>query len=82
MSESSNQKGGVSAADHQAEWKALASKELRGKDVDGLVWTSPDGLAVRALYTAEDLEGLEHTDVSLQGWRPHWVVGVSFFLVV
>jgi methylmalonyl-CoA mutase len=62
MSESSNQKGGVSAADHQAEWKALASKELRGKDVDGLVWTSPDGLAVRALYTAEDLEGLEHTD--------------------
>ena len=58
----SNPKGGTKAADQMADWRALAGKELRGKDVDGLVWESPDGLPVRALYTAEDLEGLEHTD--------------------
>lgn len=58
----SNPKGGTKAADQMAEWRALAGKELRNKDVDGLAWESPDGFPVRALYTAEDLEGLEHTD--------------------
>ena len=62
MSDSPNQKVGLRAADQRAEWKGLASKELRGKNVDDLVWTSPDGLAIRALYTAQDLEGLEHAD--------------------
>ena len=41
-------------------WRELASRELRGADVDSLVWESPDGLRVKALYTAADLEGLEH----------------------
>jgi methylmalonyl-CoA mutase len=62
MSDSSPDKGGLRAADDRAEWEELAGKELRGKDVNDLVWTSPDGLPIRALYTAEDLEGLEHTD--------------------
>ena len=51
-------KGGMRAADHLSEWKELAGKELRGKDVDELVWTSPDGIDVKALYTAADVEGL------------------------
>ena len=48
----SNPKGGTKAADQMAEWRALAGKELRNKDVDGLAWESPDGFPVRALYTA------------------------------
>ena len=43
-------------------WRELAAKELRGKDPDELVWTSPDGLEVKPLYTARDLEGLEQID--------------------
>ena len=38
-------------------WHDLASKELRGKNSDELVWDTPDGLVVKALYTAADLEG-------------------------
>ena len=51
------------------EWKELAAKELRGGDPDDLVWESPDGLKLKALYTAEDLEGLEHVD-TLPGMFP------------
>ncbi len=64
-----SKKGGTSAADQLSEWKELAGKELRGKDVDELVWTSPDGLDVKALYTAADLEGLDHAD-TLPGMFP------------
>ena len=61
-SKSSSAKSGMKAADHLNEWEALAGKELRGKDAADLVWESPDGIPVRPLYTAADLEGLEHTD--------------------
>ncbi|MDG2335803.1 MAG: methylmalonyl-CoA mutase [Myxococcota bacterium] len=44
------------------EWRKLASKELRGKDLDDLFWTSPDGIKVKPLYTAVDIEKLEATD--------------------
>ena len=60
---------GMRAADRLDEWKALAGKELRGKDVDELVWTSPDGIPVKALYTAADLENLDHAD-TLPGMFP------------
>ena len=62
MSDSSHPKGGMRAADHRSEWEGLAGKELRGKDLDQLVWKSPDGLEIRPLYSADDLENLEHTD--------------------
>jgi len=45
-------------------WRTLAEKELRGKNVDELVTETPDGLRLKALYTAEDLEGLEHADTT------------------
>jgi methylmalonyl-CoA mutase N-terminal domain/subunit len=41
-------------------WRELARKELRGRDPDELIRETPDGLRIRPLYTAEDLEGLEH----------------------
>ena len=43
-------------------WRELAAKELRGKDPSDLFWTSPDGIDIKPLYTAEDLEKLEQVD--------------------
>ncbi|MGH6892354.1 MAG: hypothetical protein ACREEP_08875, partial [Dongiaceae bacterium] len=41
------------------EWAELAAKELKGADPASLIWTTPEGIAVKPLYTAEDLERLE-----------------------
>jgi methylmalonyl-CoA mutase len=51
-----------------AEWEALAEKELKG-DVGALTWQTPEGIPVKPLYTAADLEGLEAVD-SLPGFEP------------
>ena len=45
-----------------ADWRAAATRELKGADPDSLVWHTPEGLDVKALYTAADLESLEHLD--------------------
>ncbi len=50
-------------------WRALAAKELCGANPDTLTQTSADGLAVKALYTALDLERLALTD-TLPGMFP------------
>jgi len=51
------------------DWKTLASKELRGHALDELVWKTPEGIDVKPLYTAKDLEGLEYID-TLPGFAP------------
>ena len=43
-------------------WKDLASQELRGKDPESLVRETPEGIPIKPLYTAADLEGLENAD--------------------
>jgi len=50
-------------------WRELATKELRGKDVDELFWSSPDGIEIKPLYTAADIEKLESID-TLPGLFP------------
>ncbi|MGF1610045.1 MAG: methylmalonyl-CoA mutase family protein, partial [Kiloniellales bacterium] len=57
-----------------ADWQALAAGELKDAkcgdgDLEGLTWQTPEGIAVKPLYTAEDLEGLEQLD-SLPGFPP------------
>jgi methylmalonyl-CoA mutase len=47
----------------------MATKELRGKDVDELFWSSPDGIEIKPLYTAADIEKLESVD-TLPGLFP------------
>ena len=37
-----------------AEWQALAEKELKDESLDGLVWHTPEGIAVKPLYTEAD----------------------------
>jgi len=61
--------GGMKAGEHLDEWRRMAASEVKGQDLADLVWTSPDGLRIRPLYTALDLEGLEHTD-TLPGLFP------------
>ena len=51
------------------DWQALAIKESKGKSLDELTWHTPEGIAVKPLYTADDLENLEHLD-SLPGIAP------------
>ena len=52
-----------------ARWRELASVELRGADPDRLVWETPEGLTVKALYTAADIEDLEFAN-TLPGLAP------------
>jgi len=42
------------------DWKALAEKELRGRPLDDLTWNTPEGIAVKPVYTPDDLDGVEH----------------------
>jgi methylmalonyl-CoA mutase len=50
-------------------WRELARKELRGKDPADLVWNTPDGIAIKPLYTAADLAELDNLD-TLPGTPP------------
>jgi methylmalonyl-CoA mutase len=39
-------------------WRALAEKQMKGRSVDSLTWETPEGIDVKALYTAADLEAI------------------------
>jgi methylmalonyl-CoA mutase len=52
------------------EWREQAAAELKGRAVDDLARETPEGITVKALYTAEDLEGLEHLG-TLPGTAPY-----------
>ena len=52
-----------------SDWVDLATKESRGKSPDDLMWQTPEGIAVKPLYTAEDVKNLEHQD-NLPGFAP------------
>ncbi|NOX72722.1 MAG: methylmalonyl-CoA mutase [Alphaproteobacteria bacterium] len=43
----------------QDEWAELADKELRGKSRSDLNWQTPEGITIKPVYSADDLEGLE-----------------------
>ncbi|HRE59624.1 MAG TPA: methylmalonyl-CoA mutase [Micropepsaceae bacterium] len=47
--------------DRRDQWKSLAEKEVKGS-VDRLTWATPEGIAVKPLYTAADLEALGDVD--------------------
>ncbi len=52
------------------DWRALAKKELKGAEPESLNWQTPEGIEVKPLYTAEDVEGLDHLG-SLPGLAPY-----------
>ncbi len=51
-------------------WIDLASKQMKGKPIESLNWDTPEGINVKPLYTAEDLEGMEHLN-TLPGIAPY-----------
>ena len=51
-------------------WTELAEKELRGRSVASLNWMTPEGINVKPVYTAEDVEGLESVN-TLPGFAPY-----------
>src|SRR5690242_942422 len=51
------------------DWEAAARKDLGGAPLEKLVWHTPEGIAVKPLYTAADLENLEFAG-SLPGLAP------------
>jgi methylmalonyl-CoA mutase len=51
------------------DWAARAVEELKGRDVDELVWQTPEGIDVKVLYSAADLEETEYLS-ELPGFAP------------
>ena len=54
------------------DWNELANKELKNKVSNGeqnLSWESEEGIQIKALYTKDDLEGLEHLN-TMPGFPP------------
>jgi methylmalonyl-CoA mutase len=56
------------APDLQA-WAKAASKSAANGSLEALNWVTPEGIVVRPLYTAVDIEGLSHIN-TLPGFEP------------
>ncbi|TAG26736.1 MAG: methylmalonyl-CoA mutase [Burkholderiales bacterium] len=52
-----------------ADWEKAAIKSAPGGNLGALNWHTPDGIAVKPLYTAEDVKGLPHAN-TLPGFEP------------
>ncbi|MBS0357123.1 MAG: methylmalonyl-CoA mutase [Proteobacteria bacterium] len=52
-----------------AAWSKAAAKSAPEGDVAKLNWVTPEGITVKPLYTAADLEGLKYTN-TLPGFEP------------
>ena len=52
-----------------SDWKNLAEKELRGKKLDTLNVKTAEGIEIKPLYTASDIQGLDYLN-SVPGKEP------------
>ena len=50
-------------------WKLNALKELKKNNLDGVIVETPEGISIKPLYTASDVENIKHLD-SLPGEEP------------
>jgi methylmalonyl-CoA mutase len=55
---------------HIQKWKELATKQSKGKAPESYNWKTPEGILVKPLYTAEDIEGMAHVN-TLPGLAPY-----------
>ena len=51
------------------DWQAAAAKSLKGKPLQSLNWTTPEGIEVKPLYTAADVQNLAYAN-TLPGFAP------------
>ena len=42
------------------EWEDLAATEIKAKDTKQIEWLTPEGILVKPVYSAEDLEQIDH----------------------
>ena len=52
------------------DWVKAATKSTPNGDLSSLNWLTPDGISVKPLYTAADIEGLPYTN-TLPGFAPY-----------
>ena len=55
---------------YKEDWQQKVDEELRGESLDDLSWKTLEGITVKPLYTAEDLEEISHLD-SFPGLPPY-----------
>ncbi len=51
-------------------WSALVEKQSKGLKPDDFTWHTPEGIPLKTLYTAEDLESLPYTN-TMPGMAPY-----------
>ena len=51
-------------------WAKAAAESAPGGDVNQLVWTTPEGIVIKPLYTRADVENLPYAD-TLPGFAPY-----------
>ena len=51
------------------DWRGLAREELKGRDATDLEWQTAEGITIKPLYTAEDLEAIARQN-DLPGFPP------------
>ena len=55
---------------NKKDWEKKVAEELDGEPIDSLIWKTLEGIDVKPLYTADDLEEISHLD-SFPGLPPY-----------
>ncbi len=55
--------GSTPAVPLDPKWTEKAKKQMKGRDPDGLVWHTAEGVAIKPLYTAADVANLKLDDL-------------------
>ena len=58
------------ARSNKKDWEKKVAEELDGEPIDSLIWETLEGIDVKPLYTADDLEEINHLD-SFPGLPPY-----------
>jgi len=58
------------ARSNKKDWEKKVAEELDGEPIDSLIWETLEGIDVKPLYTADDLEEISHLD-SFPGLPPY-----------
>ena len=52
------------------DWKELATRQMKGLTPEEMTWQTPEGIDLKCLYTAEDIQDLEYTN-TMPGIAPY-----------
>lgn len=52
------------------EWKALATKQMKGLTPEEMEWHTPEGVPIKVLYTQEDVKDLKYAN-TMPGFAPY-----------